>query len=167
MSDLYIELLVKKKKTGTDSLMKGLMIGGTVILVLAGLIIHPFVLALALVMGIVDYIFLPRFDVEYEYLYVNGELDIDYIYSKSKRKRAGSFDLDNTEIIAPVKSHQLDYYNNNSRIKTLDFSSREEDHKVYAMIVSKENQLLKVLFEPDEKMLREFKNKAPRKVFMD
>ena len=32
MSDLYIELLVKKKKTSTDTLLKALMIGVTVIL---------------------------------------------------------------------------------------------------------------------------------------
>ena len=34
MSDLYIELLVKKKKTSTDTLLKVLMIGATVIFVL-------------------------------------------------------------------------------------------------------------------------------------
>ena len=75
MSDLYIELLVKKKKTSTDTLLKVLMIGATVIFVLGGVLFNPIILLLAVVMGVVDYFKLPSLDLEYEYLYVNGELD--------------------------------------------------------------------------------------------
>ena len=75
MSDLYIELLVKKKKTSTDTLLKVLMIGATVIFVLGGILFNPIILLLAVVMGVVDYFKLPSLDLEYEYLYVNGELD--------------------------------------------------------------------------------------------
>lgn len=55
MSDLYIELLVKKKKTSTDTLLKVLMIGATVIFVLGGILFNPIILLLAVVMGVVDY----------------------------------------------------------------------------------------------------------------
>ena len=44
MSDLYIELLVKKKKTSTDTLLKVLMIGATVIFVLGGVLFNPIIL---------------------------------------------------------------------------------------------------------------------------
>ena len=74
MSDLYIELLVKKKKTSTETLLKALMIGVTVILVLGGILFNPIILIPAIVMGVVDYFKLPALDLEYEYLYVNGEL---------------------------------------------------------------------------------------------
>ena len=47
MSDLYIELLVKKKKTSTDTLLKVLMIGATVIFVLGGILFNPIILLLA------------------------------------------------------------------------------------------------------------------------
>ena len=59
MSDLYIELLVKKKKTSTDTLLKVLMIGATVIFVLGGILFNPIILLLAVVMGVVDYFKLP------------------------------------------------------------------------------------------------------------
>ena len=101
MSDLYIELLVKKKKTSTDTLLKVLMIGATVIFVLGGILFNPIILLLAVVMGVVDYFKLPSLDLEYEYLYVNGELDIDKIMSKQKRKRVGSYDMKKVEIVAP------------------------------------------------------------------
>ncbi len=42
MSESYVELLVKKKKTPKDSILKGLMIAGIVILVLIGLVIPLF-----------------------------------------------------------------------------------------------------------------------------
>ena len=66
MSDLYIELLVKKKKTSTDTLLKVLMIGATVIFVLGGILFNPIILLLAVVMGVVDYFKLPSLDLEYE-----------------------------------------------------------------------------------------------------
>lgn len=63
MSDLYIELLVKKKKTSTDTLLKVLMIGATVIFVLGGILFNPIILLLAVVMGVVDYFKLPSLEI--------------------------------------------------------------------------------------------------------
>ena len=76
------------------------MIGATVIFVLGGILFNPIILLLAVVMGVVDYFKLPSLDLEYEYLYVNGELDIDKIMSKQKRKRVGSYDMKKVEIVA-------------------------------------------------------------------
>lgn len=84
---------------------------------------NPLILLLALVLGIVDYIFIPKLSVEFEYLYVNGELDIDRIYSQSRRKRAASYELSNMEILAPYQSHQLDSYKKNQSIKRYNYSS--------------------------------------------
>ena len=75
----------------------------------------------------------------------------------------------NAEILAPAKSHRIDYYNNNPKMKVIDYSScdPERERNVYAMIISNEGQLLKVLFEPTEKMVKDLRTKAPRKVFFD
>ena len=112
MSDLYTEVLVKKQQTGKDKAIKGVLIFFTVLFAAAGIMMNPLILLLALVLGIVDYIFIPKLSVEFEYLYVNGELDIDRIYSQSRRKRAASYELSNMEILAPYQSHQLDSYKN-------------------------------------------------------
>ena len=118
MSDLYTEVLVKKQQTGKDKAIKGVLIFFTVLFAAAGIMMNPLILLLALVLGIVDYIFIPKLSVEFEYLYVNGELDIDRIYSQSRRKRAASYELSNMEILAPYQSHQLDSYKNNQSIVT-------------------------------------------------
>ena len=86
MSDLYTEVLVKKQQTGKDKAIKGVLIFFTVLFAAAGIMMNPLILLLALVLGIVDYIFIPKLSVEFEYLYVNGELDIDRIYSQSRKE---------------------------------------------------------------------------------
>ena len=169
MSDLYTEVLVKKQQTGKDKVIKGVLIFFTVLFAAAGIMMNPLILLLALVLGIVDYIFIPKLSVEFEYLYVNGELDIDRIYSQSRRKRAASYELSNMEILAPYQSHQLDSYKKNQSIKRYNYSSGIEGqgHKPYAFVISKDNRMQMVIFEPDEVMLKDIRNRAPRKVFMD
>ena len=94
MSDLYTEVLVKKQQTGKDKAIKGVLIFFTVLFAAAGIMMNPLILLLALVLGIVDYIFIPKLSVEFEYLYVNGELDIDrnlFAVKKEKEPQAMSF----------------------------------------------------------------------------
>ena len=169
MSDLYTEVLVKKQQTGKDKVIKGVLIFFTVLFAAAGIMMNPLILLLALVLGIVDYIFIPKLSVEFEYLYVNGELDIDRIYSQSRRKRAASYELSNMEILAPYQSHQLDSNKKNQSSKRYIYSSGIEGqgHKPYAFVISKDNTMQMVIFEPDEVMLKDIRNRAPRKVFMD
>ena len=46
------------------------------------------------------------------------------IMSKSKRKKVMSMNLrEGADLVAPLDSHRMDYYNGNSRLKTLDYSS--------------------------------------------
>ena len=54
-----------------------------------------------------------EWDLEYEYIFVKGELDIDKIMGKSRRKRCVVVDLESTEIVAPLNSHALDSFKNN------------------------------------------------------
>ncbi|MEG0579832.1 MAG: DUF6106 family protein, partial [Niameybacter sp.] len=165
--DLYSELLVKKQTTGKDTAIKIGLIALTVVTVLAGLFVHPLAFIAAVGMGVVDYLMLPNLDLEYEYLYVNGELDIDRIAAKTKRKKMKNLDISQMEILAPVKSHQMDYYNGNQRLKVYDFSSQDPSHKVYAMIIPDGQELCKILLEFNERMIQDIKKTAPRKVFMD
>lgn len=163
MSESYVELLVKKKKTPKDSILKGLMIAGIVILVLIGLVI-PLVLIAAIALGVLAYFKMPGLDLEFEYLYVNGELDIDKIMSKVKRKRVGSFDISKAEMVAPVKSHELDYYRQSKDLKVVDCSSGDDHANVYGMVVKDEKGMKLVLFEPNQEILDDMRRIAPRKV---
>lgn len=167
MSDLYSEFLVKKQSTGKDLAIKIGLIALTIAAVFAGIMIHPLCFIAAIGLGAADYFIFPNLDLEYEYLYVNGELDIDKIAAKTKRKKVKSLDTAKMEILAPVQSHRMDYYNNNSRLKVLDFSSSDPSHKIYAMIIPDGQELCKILLEFDENMLKNLQKSNPRKVFTD
>lgn len=168
MSDLYSELLVKKEKTMKDNLVKTAAIGGTALLVLAGLFIHPLIMLPAIILGVVSYMFvIPKTDLEYEYLFVNGDMDIDVIMAKSKRKKAGSFHMSETDLIAPMDSHRLDYYKSNQKLKVLDFSSGNEKNKRYGVVTRNEKETYMMIIEPDADMAKALKNSAPSKVFLD
>ena len=174
MSDLYSELLVKKKQTAKDLVVKYGLIALTVIMVLGGLVLNVLLLVPAIALGIACYFVIPKTDLEYEYLFVNGELDIDMIMSKSKRKRVKSLQLAEADLVAPLKSHRMDYYNGNQKMKeydfssgTIDFSSCIEDHKRYAMIVRDSGETCKVILELDDALANTMKNSAPSKVFLD
>lgn len=164
MSDLYTELIVKRKKTAADTVKKALLIAGTVVGVLAFFTMGIIGLVILVAFGVADYFLLPTFDVEYEYIYVNGELDVDKIMSKQKRKRVYSMDIKKLELMAPSNSHVLDYHNQNKNLKTLDFSSGEEGAKTFTMIVKGEKGMEKVIFEPNDVIVKDMKRIAPREV---
>ena len=167
MSDLYSELLVKKEPTAKDSIVKYGMIVLTVLAVGAGLFISPILLLAAVALGVASYFVIPRTDLEYEYLFVNGEFDIDMVMAKSKRKKVMSMKLSEADLVAPLDSHRMDYYNGNSRLKTLDYSSGNQQHRRFAVIIKSSGENCKIIIEPDEQMAQAIKNSAPSKVFLD
>jgi len=167
MGDLYSELLVKKDKTAKDSLLKYGLIVLTVLAVFAGLIITPLALIIAVALGIACYLVIPKTDVEYEYLFINGDFDIDMIMSKTKRKKVKSFKLSEADLAAPLDSHRMDYYNSNQKLKVQDFSSGNPEHKRFAIVCRDGAETCKVIIEPDEILAKTMRNTAPSKVFLD
>lgn len=167
MSDFYTELLVKKEVTMKDRIIKVLLIALTAIAALGGLFLNPLLLLAAVALGIACYFVLPKLDLEYEYLFVNGEMDIDMVMAKSKRKRVKSFNVTEAELMAPLTSHRMDYYNGNHRMKVLDYSSGNAEHKRYAVISRDGEATCKIIIEPDEKLAALMRNCAPSKVFLD
>lgn len=120
-------------------------------------------LIIGVVIGIAAYFIYMNANLEYEYLYVDKELTIDKVMAKSKRKKAAAFDMEKMEIMAPLNSHQLDSYKNRN-VKTVDYSSGEEKQPDlrYAFYYDGKQ---KVIFEPNEEMVKAIQMIAPRKVF--
>ncbi len=172
MSDLYLEDLIFRKKTWKDKLIIiGLIAFGFYLWVGAYLwAFSAFYLIPAVIVTVVAVIVLPRLNIEWEYTYMDAELDVDKIFNRARRKRVATYEIKKAEIIAPVNSHRLDYYNNNQKMKVMDYTSLfpERQKYVYAMIIEDEKGgMLKVLFEPSQEMLKDMRMRAPRAVFMD
>lgn len=164
MNDTYREILVKKETTSADVVMKYGLIFLTAASFLAFLFVHPLCIILTVGLGVACYFLLPRFDVEYEYLYVNGDIDVDRIFGKQKRKRAGSYNLEEMELIAPSGSHELDSYRNNKAAAQIDYTSGTQDAKSYTAVYMQDGNTKLVSYELDDDVIRDLRRLAPRKV---
>lgn len=162
MNQIYAESGVKRKDTAASIGLRILMIFGIVMglyITLLGQVAG--IIGIAIILILV-YLF-PRLNVEYEYVFVDGQLDFDRITGKAKRKTILRIDFEQVDIIAPMNSHALDTYANIQTEKK-DFSSRDKNSKPYVIVSSIQNKKVFIIFEPNEKMITMMKQKSPRKV---
>lgn len=161
MRDFMTEQLVKRKTTATDIMIKVALIMLTVLSLLL-FFAHTIFTVLFMVLVFVDYFVFRRLDVEYEYTYFDGTLDIAKIMSKQSRKELFSTNIkEDMEMIAPTGNHDVERY---EVAKTLDYSTKNPGNKTYTMVTSYKGQKVKMIFEPNEKMLNSMRDVAPRKV---
>ncbi len=162
-----LEIVVERK---TSALMKILRVGSvflTVLFIFAMFLFGwPFLFA-AIAMGIAGYFIWLECEVDYEYAYVEKELRISKILRKSSRKEIASYDLNQLEIMAPTRSHELDSFHRSDKIKVSDYSSGEpEARDLYDLCLSDGTCLrLNLSGEYAEQLIRIMKQYAPRKVF--
>lgn len=162
MNQLYAEAGAKRKDDGKILGLRALLILGVavgVILMMFGGIFG--IIGIVLVVAMV-YLF-PKLNIEYEYVFVDGQIDFDRITGKAKRKTMLRIDMEQVEIIAPKGSHALDGFTY-TQLLNKDFSSGDKNIKPYVIIASVEDKKYRITFEPSEKMLSMMKQKSPRKI---
>lgn len=162
MEQLYAEAGCRPVKTAVDYAKTAGMIFAAIVCAALILISGNFILGGAGIVGIVAIIyFYPLLNVEYEYIFCDGQLDFDKIMGGNKRKTALKIDMEDIEIIGPVKAAELASYKN---LKTKDFSSKKGDANTYAAIGNVKNENVRILFDPSQKMIECMRMKSPRKV---
>lgn len=165
MSDTYVECLVKAKQPGWAAFLKVVLIVVTVIFGLAMFLFGAVPLLIACAAGVGAYFLNLMTDLEYEYLYLDKELIVDKIMAKTKRKRVASYSINRMEILAPVKSYQLDGYKNRDvKVKDYSIGVEEKPDLRYAMYYEGG---VKLILSPSEDLVKAIKSVAPRKVFTD
>lgn len=166
MNDAFYEQLVARKTRPVDIALRILIIVALVAVAILGMPLIGFLsVMLAVILACLAYYFVfPRFNVEYEYSILNHDMDIASIFSKQNRKQQISFDIQKAEIIAPVNSPRLNSYNPTS---TRDFSSGNPNAKVYAILIPVNQQLTRILIEPNDTMLTHMRGWMGSKMFLD
>jgi len=162
MNQSYAEAGVTRKNSASIIALKILMIlviiAGAFVMLTGGII----GIAGAVIVIVMVYL-LPKLNVEYEYIFVDGQIDFDRITGKSRRKTMLRIDLEEVDIIAIQGSHSLDPYKNIQCVK-MDFTSGSKDAKPYIAIANKDGKKYMIAFEPNELMLTMIKQKSPRKL---
>lgn len=158
-SDTYVHSRLSPKRL----LRRNLMIAACVVVPLVGFILIGGWLAIlaSLIIEIVLIYYLPNKKIDYEYVFVDGQIDFDRIIAGTTRKNMMQADLESTDIVAPENSHSLDGY---QKLEIMDFSSGDPADKHYVMVVKSNEGKQKIRFTPDEKLLEQMKLKARSKI---
>lgn len=184
MNDIYLEYILKKKKTGGQKAIIAVIIFAAIIVSLA-LLLLIFATATALSgtqfgsfsfsIGLVliafawygAYLLMSMQNIEYEYILTNSEIDIDKIMSKKARKRIASFDFKKINICANINDNEHNHdYKNVTVSKTFDVTGDKSRGNVYFVDYSQDSENYRVLFQPTSKMIESIKRFNPRNVFV-
>lgn len=163
MNETYVEWLVKRKNTVKGLLMRALFI--LLIVACVGVFLFYGVIGLMaeVIVCFITYKVFVSTSVEYEYCYLTGELIIDKVMGKVKRKRCVSIDMNTVELVAPRGNKELEALLGKCN-KTSDYSTLMDLSTVYTVIFRKDSDVLRVDFEPNEKMIDAMQMQYPRKV---
>lgn len=166
MGEVYHEQLIKKKMTYMDYVIRAIFVVlcffPVPFLFFSNTL--PYAVLLILALGYLAKFMFQRTDVEYEYLYLSGECQFDRICGKTKRKGCGKLEMDKVEIVAPEGSEKLEEFEKQA-YKVRDFSSQDlEVDNRYIAFQRNNSTLIKVIFEPNDSIIKEMKMISPRKV---
>ena len=154
MGDVFNEQIVKVHGSFSDTVKR---VGIVLLIVVIFLVSFMYLNAFAVFIGaaaVFGGMYLMSFlNVEYEYVYTNGELDIDIIYNRSRRKRLFSTIVKDFEIMAHVddKTHTHAF---GGAQETINCHSGEVGPNTYAFLATIKGKRAKVIFEPNDKMLK-------------
>ena len=163
MEGMYVESGCKVANTFKSVMLRVLVVLAVVVTFVFATVLNAKILfVLGMIGGCLAVWLWPRFNIEWEYIFVDGQLDFDTISGGEKRKTRLRIDFDEVEVVAPCNSHALDAYRNT---KVLNYSSLRKDARVYVVVAKiGEQGLCRIHFEPSDKMLDAMKMKSPRKV---
>ena len=166
MKDVYVEWLVNRRPGKVFKALKALCIVVLVLVAIAFLLtFNVFLMVGVVAMGFATHYANSFTKVEYEYIYVNGDMAVDRILNKSSRKRLIVFDMSKVEIVAPLGSPKLDGFAHKD-YKQVDYTSgvRKPGSHIFVMYYG-EGQ--KVLLEPNRELVEAMRDKIPHKVHME
>ncbi len=155
-SDVFIEKMVTRTISLREYAIQLLAMVGGGLLAFALLLIAGFY-ALVFIMGICYGVIklCQRYNLEFEYIFTNGELDIDRITAKKTRKRMMNIKVqlfDSLTRLTPETQAEYDKALRGSELR--DYSSRQPGAECWFASYRLPNSKSQVLlFEPDDAML--------------
>lgn len=165
MEQSYAEANAKRKNSGGTVALKIILVFLVILIFLASIVAAmQFQFNLLVLIGVAAVFALiwywPRFRVEWEYVFCDGQLDFDMIQGGEKRKNILRVEIEEADVIAPLSSHRLDGYRH---LSVKDYSSMRNDAKIYAIATRLPNKDEKVViyFEPTGRMVELMHKKCP------
>ena len=167
--DIFVEKLVKHRKTGNENLLSIMIILSAFFLIVFCFLM-PFVyqtnfLAVSAIVSFgiayLAYRIVTSFNRDYEYSITNDELLIEQIIAQRKRNRVFIGSVKDFSIVAPISGSDYKTYCS-QKIFCLDFRSGNNDEDGWFFVTRKSGSSMMILFEPDDRFIDAFKKYIPR-----
>lgn len=167
MADVFVEQIVKKKRTASDIIKNVLvviaafLVAATVLVIQITRLIFPFVFAMAVYF---TYNFIRNSSIEYEYSVTNGELDVDSIAGRRKRRRILSASVRRFSILAPAtEAYRAEFESASVRNIVEAHISPDSENLWFARFEDESGVDTVLFFNPNEKVLRAMAKLIPSK----
>lgn len=167
--DIFVEQLVKKKRSAKDFMIIIACIAAALILVwlilnfaFAYIGFIGVIIAAALCYGL--YVLITSVNLEYEYCFTNGALDVDKIINVRKRKRMTELNAREIDIMSSAKSEEFNKYYNNAAFKKVYACADRHSDDLYFVIYNEGGEQKMLLFTPNDEIKDGFKKFNPHKV---
>lgn len=169
MGDVFIEQMIKRKNDGAAIAKQvGIVVLALLLLMVAFyFMMSPFMpIAFMVAAGTVygAWWLITGQNLEFEYIYTNGEMDIDKVIAKRKRKRVTTVRIASFDEFEPF---QMERYRQQQYDITINAAvSMNQEGSWYASYRNRDGKKCCLVFTPEEKLLKEIQAQYKRKAFM-
>ncbi len=166
MYNVSVEQIIKTKAPKTAWLFKLIMAAACVAAFTTIPSTYTLGMFLTVILIILTVLLFRYYNSEYEYSLVDGELTVDKIMSRSFRRRCGVYNVARASLIAKAGSQEA-LRREYERLHTMDFTAHDGQENVVVMYAldNANNEQVRILLEPDSRMLAALKNAAPKGAF--
>lgn len=149
--DVYYEHITEIRKTKKDILFLitlWLLVVGFSVLAFIFLGISPLfvIFCVAAIYG--GIFFTKKLNVEFEYIFTNGEIDVDMITAKSDRKRMTTFNA--KEIVRVEKYNKENPLSRREKIEKANVYCNKDDNDLYSLLIKRRNEEFCVTLQLNE-----------------
>ncbi len=172
--DSFIEKIVSRRKSPVERLKTVGIVFAALILMAVSMGVLPSLWAplgsisifLVAGVGFGAWWLITSANLEYEYIVTNMDLDIDRITAQRKRKRLFSAKAKDFEICAKRNGPNYKEFAKGA-FKLLDYSASPDSPDCWFIVTQYKGERVMVLFEPDERMVQNFRRFNPSRVKFD
>ncbi len=172
--DIFVEQLIKKKKTAKDYIRIVACILGVFVILFAlafGLAIPGIgavIFVVCFILVYVMYMLITATNLEYEYCFTNGLLDIDKIINVRSRKKVAEINVRKIDIMATRENNKFEGNMSDKNLKKLYACTDIDADDLCFMIFYDEKGTKKMLlFNPNDYIKDGIKRYNPERVFLN
>lgn len=170
MTDVFYEQLYKKKKGVVGLIAQVGLFVVAMLLAVALFIVFLLYVPMGQMIGFLAVVGIAYgayklnmfFDIEYEYIYLNGEIDFDKIIAKTSRNRLITVKGKNVDLYGVYDDAAKAKFQNADIQKVFNFDSGNGNKLYYMTTKDKEFGKTLVIFEPEDRIREDFERYIPK-----